>query len=100
MALKIKLNTEIMRKIKLLVLLLFFGITSALAQTRVVSGRVTDKDGNAVPFATVALKEGKTALSADANGIYTIRVKDGDVLKISGTGFTAVEVPVGNLTSI
>lgn len=100
MALKIKLNTEIMRKIKLLVLLLFFGITSALAQTRVVSGRVTDKDGNAVPFATVTITGGKTAVPADANGTYTIRVKDGDVLRISGTGFTSVEVPVGTLTNI
>ncbi len=101
MVLKIKLNTEIMRKFKLVVLLLFFGITNVLAQTtRTVSGRVTDKDGNAVPFATVTIKGGRTAFPADVNGVYAIKVKDGDVLTITGTGFNTIDVPVGNLTNI
>ena len=40
----------------------------AFAQSRVVSGKVTDKDGNPVPFASVKVKGSKTGLSADATG--------------------------------
>ena len=70
----------------------------AFAQNRVVSGKVADKDGNPVPFATVKIKGSKTGLSADATGAYSIKVKDGDVLQISGSGFVPMEVPVGNLS--
>lgn len=72
----------------------------AFAQTRVVSGRVTDRDGNAVPFASIKIKGTPTGISADANGSYTIRIKDGDVLEVSGTSFKPVDVPVGTQTSI
>ncbi|MBS1513117.1 MAG: carboxypeptidase-like regulatory domain-containing protein, partial [Bacteroidetes bacterium] len=67
----------------------------AFAQTRVVSGKVTDKDGNPVAFASVKVKGTNTGLSADAAGAYTIKVKTGDVLVISGSGFKAAEVTVG-----
>jgi TonB-dependent SusC/RagA subfamily outer membrane receptor len=78
-------------------------LTSVLAfsQTRVVSGRVTDKDNNPVPFASILVKGTRNGASADAYGAYTIRVKDGDVLIISGSGFTAREVTVaGGLAQI
>lgn len=70
----------------------------AFAQTRVVSGKVTDKDGNPVPFASVKVKGSKVGLSADATGAYFIKVKQGDVLEVSGTGFKPIEVSVGNLS--
>lgn len=70
----------------------------AFAQNRVVSGKVADKDGAAVPFASVKVKGSKTGVSADAYGAYSIRVKDGDVLEITATGFKAIEVPVGTQT--
>ena len=46
----------------------------AFAQNRVVSGKVTDKDGNAVPFATVKIKDKSTGVSADATGAFSIKV--------------------------
>ena len=67
----------------------------AFAQTRVVSGKVTDKDGNPVPFASVKVKGSKVGLSADATGAYFIKVKQGDVLEVSGTGFKPIDVSVG-----
>ena len=70
----------------------------AFSQNRVVSGKVTDKDGAAVPFASVKVKGSRTGISADAYGAYSIRIKDGDVLEISATGFKAVDVPVGTQT--
>jgi TonB-linked SusC/RagA family outer membrane protein len=72
----------------------------AFAQNRVVSGKVADENGNPVPFASVKVKGSKSGVSADANGQYTIRVKDGDVLEISGTGYKAKDVNVGTQTYI
>ena len=67
----------------------------AFAQTRVVSGKVTDSDGNPVSFATIKIKGSNLGLSADANGAFSIKAKTGDVLVVSGAGFKDVEVPVG-----
>lgn len=87
------------RFLTLFTMLMLCGVL-AFAQTRVVSGRVTDRDGNAVPFASIKIKGTPTGISADANGAYTIRIKDGDVLEVSGTSFKPVDVPVGTQTSI
>ncbi len=87
---------------RFLTLLTMFMLCGALAfgQNRVVSGKVTDDGGNPVPFATVKVKGSKTGVSADANGQYTIKVKEGDMLEISGTGFKAKEVSVGSQSNI
>ena len=67
----------------------------AFAQSRVVTGKVTDIDGNPVSFASVKVKGTPTGVSADANGAYTLRVNPNDVLEISGASFKTIEVPVG-----
>ena len=82
------------RFLSLFTMLMLCGML-AFAQSRVVSGKVTDESGNPVSFATVKVKGSPTGLSADANGAFTIRVKAGDVLVISGTSFKETEVPVG-----
>ena len=82
------------RFLSLFTMLMLCGVF-AFAQSRVVSGKVTDKDGNPVPFASVKVKGSTVGLSADATGAYTIKVKNGDVLVISGSGFKALDVPVG-----
>lgn len=82
------------RFLTLFTVLMLYGVL-AFAQNRVVSGKVTDKEGNPVPFASVKVKGSNVGLSADAGGAYTIKVKNGDVLVISGSGFKPLEVPVG-----
>ena len=67
----------------------------AFAQSRVVTGKVTDIDGNPVSFASVKVKNTNTGVSADANGAYSIRVNSNDVLVISAASFKDIEVPVG-----
>jgi len=62
---------------------------------RVLSGTVKDKDGNPVPFAVVKVKGSNNGLSADANGNYSIRVNNNDVLEISGTGYATTQAAVG-----
>lgn len=65
------------------------------AVSRVVTGKVTDIDGNPVSFATIKIKRTSTGLSADANGAYSIRVQQNTVLIISGASFKTHEVPIG-----
>ena len=82
------------RFLSLFTMLMLCGVF-AFAQTRVVSGKVTDSDGNPVSFATIKIKGSNLGLSADANGAFSIKAKTGDVLVVSGAGFKDVEVPVG-----
>src|SRR6187401_2855617 len=67
----------------------------AFAQSRVVTGKVTDIEGNPIPFATITVKGSTSGLSADATGAYAIKVNANSVLVISGASFKTVEVPVG-----
>lgn len=87
------------RFLSLFTMLMLCGVL-AFAQTRVVSGKVTDSDGNPVSFATIKIKGSSIGLSADANGAYSIKVKTGDVLEISGASFKTTEVPVGTQTVV
>jgi TonB-linked SusC/RagA family outer membrane protein len=67
----------------------------AVAQTRQVTGKVTNDKGEPIPFATVTLKGTKTTAVADANGNFSIDAKTGDVLQISSAGITSKDVVVG-----
>ena len=63
--------------------------------SRVVTGKVTDIDGNPISFASIKIKGRNTGISADANGSYSIKAISNDILQIAAIGFTATEVPVG-----
>jgi len=64
----------------------------------IIKGKVTDKDGNPVSFASVKIKGTNTGVSADANGAYSLKVKPNAILVISGARFKEIEVPVGTQT--
>ncbi len=83
-----------MRKFLTLLAVLVLYSVLASAQTRVVSGRVTDPQGQPIPFASVHIKGTKVGIPADADGNFTIRAKTGDALIISGTGISTKEVQV------
>ncbi len=72
----------------------------AFAQSRLVTGRVTDNAGKPVPFASIVVKGTRTGVQTDVNGEYSIRVNSGDVLQISQASFDVVEVPVGTMSSL
>ncbi|MFM6926365.1 MAG: carboxypeptidase-like regulatory domain-containing protein, partial [Ferruginibacter sp.] len=82
------------RFLSLFTMLMLCGVL-AFAQSRVVTGKVTDIDGNPVSFASVKVKGTNTGVSADANGAYSLKVNPGAVLVISGASFKETEVPVG-----
>jgi len=85
-----------MRKIVSFFILLLLSSTIALAQTRSITGKVIDESGNPVPFASVKVKDGKTGVSSDANGTFTIKTSFGSVLVFSSVGFANKEVTINS----
>ena len=88
-----------MRKLLVRKLLLFFSVwlgcvTLSSAQTGVITGRITDSVGNAIPAATVRIKGSRTASVADNEGKFTIKAATGDVLVFSSSGITTKEVRI------
>lgn len=76
--------------------------TAMFAQTTGrITGRVTDKDGNPLPSATVAVKGSTRAVTTDLTGTYTLidLIAGRITLSINYMGFTTVEkevtVPAG-----
>lgn len=69
-------------------------LSTTMAQTRQVTGKVTGSDGKGLPGATVGVKGG-SATSTDANGSFSIKAPSGAiVLQISSMGFQTQDVNV------
>src|SRR5688572_24719431 len=67
-------------------LLLYAG---AIAQTRSVSGRITDDSGGPVPFASITETGTNNVVQANANGAFTITIREGATLTVTAAGHTA-----------
>ena len=81
-------------------LVMFFSLNIALAQTTTVTGKITDAKGAPVESATVKEKGTSNATTADANGLFKITVKQNAVLQISATGFASFEVAAAKASKI
>ena len=81
-------------------LVMFFSLNMALAQTTTVTGKITDAKGAPVESATVKEKGTSNATTADANGLFKITVKQNAVLQISATGFASFEVVAAKASKI
>jgi TonB-linked SusC/RagA family outer membrane protein len=84
-----------MRKLLTLLSVLMLFSTIASAQTRTITGTVTDEKGDPVPFVTINIKGKRVGTSADASGNFEIKAVAGDVLVVSGTDLNGAEVTVG-----
>jgi TonB-linked SusC/RagA family outer membrane protein len=85
------------RLLYVLVLPLLLLAGSAIAQDRVVTGRVTDTTGTAVANASVVVKGGKTGTQTAADGAFSLRVPNNATsLTISYVGFAAQDVAIGS----
>jgi TonB-dependent SusC/RagA subfamily outer membrane receptor len=89
-----------MRKFLTLLAVLVLSSIWVLAQQKTVTGRVTDAQGQPVPFASVRLKGTKLGVSADADGNFSIRANSSETLVVSGTGITQKEVPIGGQSNL
>ncbi|MCR6721303.1 MAG: SusC/RagA family TonB-linked outer membrane protein [Chitinophagaceae bacterium] len=84
-----------MRKLASLLAVLMLFNALAFAQQRTVTGTVRDAKGEPIPFATV-LETGTTnAATADANGSFSIRIKEGASLTITAVGFEDITLKPG-----
>lgn len=87
-----------MKKILLMSMLLMFTLLhGAMAQTRTVSGRVTDqKSSDGLPGVTVLLKGTTTGVSTNSNGEYSLAVPaTGGTLVFSSVGMATQERAIG-----
>ncbi|MBT9395202.1 TonB-dependent receptor [Hymenobacter sp. NST-14] len=78
--------------------LVALSVTQVTAQTRAVSGRVTDRStGEGLPGVTVLLKGTNNGVSTNSDGSYTLNVPaEGGTLTFSSIGFISVERPIGS----
>ena len=87
-----------MKKIILMSLALMFTLLhGALAQTRTVSGRVTDQaTGTGLPGVTILLKGTTNGVSSNADGAFSLSVPEsGGTLVFSSVGMTTQERAIG-----
>ncbi|MGV3530640.1 MAG: SusC/RagA family TonB-linked outer membrane protein [Flavisolibacter sp.] len=75
------------------VLLVLFSAL-AFAQVRTVTGKVTDAQGNPIPFASVIVRGTSTGVSADQTGNFSIQAATGNTLVISAAGYQDMSVVV------
>jgi TonB-linked SusC/RagA family outer membrane protein len=79
----------------LLVLLLFWGMSAAMAQNGTVRGTIVDaSDGSPLPGCTVQVKGTTNGTVSDMNGKFSIQVNGNAVLVFSYVGYQTQEVAV------
>jgi TonB-linked SusC/RagA family outer membrane protein len=89
-----------MRKLLAFLLILLF-CEQAFAQNRTVKGRITDAQGKAVEFATIAVKgQTSSGVSADINGNFSVQVAANSTLVFSAAGFQQQEVNIADRTTV
>ncbi len=73
---------------------------AALAQTRTITGKIVNENGDPVPLATVQQKGTKNAVTADDNGNFSISVSGkSPTLVFSSVNYDHYEVNVGSQSS-
>ncbi len=70
------------------------------AQARTVTGRITNSEGKAVPFASVTVKGSASGVAANENGVFTIQAAPNATLVISASGYETKEVNIGTQSDV
>lgn len=88
-------------------LLFLFGVLLCLqtqfvaAQSRAVTGKVTDASGNGLPGVSVKVKSSTVGAITDGSGAYSVNLpSDKNTLVYSYIGFVSKEVPVGSKSQV
>jgi TonB-linked SusC/RagA family outer membrane protein len=75
--------------------------TSALAQDRRVTGRITSgRDQQGLPGVSILVKGTQTGTTTDADGAFSLNVGPTATLVLSAIGYVGKEVAVGNQTQL
>nr|WP_295868721.1 TonB-dependent receptor [uncultured Chitinophaga sp.] len=90
-----------MRKVLFLLLAVLCVVGQAFAQSRSITGKVTDgKDGSPIPGATIQVKGTTRGTATTPDGAFSLQVSANDVLVVSFVGYEKKEVPVGAATTL
>jgi Ca-activated chloride channel family protein len=84
---------------KLLIVLCLIGISAVQAQTKTITGVVSDKDGG-LPGVSVLIKGTTKGTDTDFDGKYSIETKEGEILVFSYLGYETVEKKVKKESSV
>lgn len=89
-----------MRKLFTLLPLMALMFFTAHGQVRPVQGRITDTLGQPIEGASIQIKGQDGGTVADSHGLFTLKLKKGDVVIVSAIGFIRKEVRTGTQTSL
>jgi iron complex outermembrane receptor protein len=73
---------------------------STFAQTRTITGRVTEQDGKGIPGVTVSVRGTSAAVQTKEDGTFSISAEDSSTLVFSSVGYTSTEVNVAGRSSV
>ncbi len=90
-----------MRRLLLVCLALLFGILNAAAQTRAITGRVTDQNNEGLPGVTVLVKGTSVGTSTGGDGSFSLSAPEtATTLVFSYIGFATVERPISENVTV
>lgn len=90
-----------MRKLLIAMVTLLVAIVGFAQQSQKdVTGKVTDSNGQPLAGVTVSNKKSGVSAVTTANGTYTIKAKQGDLLGFSMVSYTDVEKSVGSSSTL
>jgi TonB-dependent SusC/RagA subfamily outer membrane receptor len=83
-----------MRKLLFLLIGLFLSCQVLRAQTRTITGKITDVSGRPVSYSSIKIKDGKGGVTADADGYFILKVTGNTgTLIVSSLGFKDEVIP-------
>jgi TonB-linked SusC/RagA family outer membrane protein len=90
-----------MRKVMLMLLSVLFMSAQLLAQGRVITGKVTDAQGTAVPNASVQVKGTNVGTTTGTDGAFSLSVPaNAKILVVSSVGFANHELTLGESNNV
>jgi hypothetical protein len=90
---------ESARSIFLLPCLLFFIVGSVFSQP-IIKGKITGRDGIALPGATIKINATNIFTIADSSGRFTLRANPGDAIQVSFVGYNDRQLVLVNETDL
>lgn len=89
------------RKLLVFLVLLLSCVAGTFAQTRPISGNVTDASGGGpLPGVSVRIKGTTTVVQSDGQGKFQISTATGATLQISSIGYLSQEILIANQTTL
>lgn len=70
--------------------------TTVFSQSKTITGRVTDRDGNPLQSVSVLVKGSSTGTQTGATGEFSVQASKGQILVFSSTGFAEQQIAIGD----